>query len=479
MRYEKTKIITIMFIISVLLACLSCGDEIVSSDTFITETRDETSEPDDLQEEMTDLHEKYKDDPGKYEQAIYAQHYGIGMDEAAWRFDIMNIVHLLGNALENDHPDVFTGFWIEHEPEFRLVACFTRNGEEILETYRDKYPDLVEITIVKENEYTLDELLQAQGEANRILRELGLFFSSATMEMDNRVEIYVTDSELFYGTLEEAGVELPDCVVPVIVYELLRGVPDGLNPDPSVNFPQLKTASSCYMAALTIGTLELIDGYLRVEGTIIIWQPDYFVHNNDGTIEIWDRDGNVVGRVGEEIYMGGGSAGTLDNINPTLKEPLPICTEGSFWLQGGGTRLNLNFNSEFFSLQAIDLGEYNVYFLTRKPALDGLTSQEVTLTGSLLASYNDVIIQAPHIRVDPKPEENKGSVQYTIFWPDNYSARITDGVFEVLDGEGKVVLRDGEEAEITGKVIYGYSERFYDELPGGFSGPYLIVESVQ
>jgi len=411
MRYEKTKIVTIIFIIIMLFACLSCGDEIVSTVTPPTETQDETSEPDDLQVQMEDLTEKYKDDPEKFDQAIYAQHYGIDMDEAAWHFDMMNNAHLLGNALENDHPDMFTGFWIEHEPEFRLVASFTRNGEEILETYREKYPELVGITVIKQNQYTLDELLQAQEEVNKTLEELGLFCSSATMETKNRVEVYVTDSDLFYSTLEEAGVELPECVVPVIVYEPLRGVPAGLNPVPSVHFPQVKMRSGSSMAALLTGKLELVDGYLRVGNTIIIWQTDYFVHNNDGIIEIWDRDGNVVGRVGEEIMMGGGGV-PLEWIEPMLKEPLPDNMEGPFWLQAtSGTRLSLNFNSEFFSLQVIDLGEYNVCFLTRKPALDELASQEITLTGSLLASYNDVIIQAPHIRVEPKPEENKGIVK--------------------------------------------------------------------
>ena len=49
----------------------------------------------------------------------------------------------------------------------------------------------------------------------------------------------------------------------------------------------------------------------------------------------------------------------------------------------------------------------NVYFLTRKPLLDELARQEITIIGSLVASYNDVIIQAAHIRVEPKPEEKK------------------------------------------------------------------------
>jgi len=58
-------------------------------------------------------------------------------------------------------------------------------------------------------------------------------------------------------------------------------------------------------------------------------------------------------------------------------------------------------------------------------------------------------------------------------------ARITHGVFEILDYQGKVVVRDGEEISVTGKAMYGYIKELHDELPGGFSGPYLIVESVQ
>jgi hypothetical protein len=87
------------------------------------------------------------------------------------------------------------------------------------------------------------------------------------------------------------------------------------------------------MDALMVGELTLEDGYLRVNGTLIIWQPDYFVHNNNGTIEIWDRDGMVVGRVGEEIYMGGGEVPTPPE-DKFLEEPLPPEIEGPYWLMG-------------------------------------------------------------------------------------------------------------------------------------------------
>jgi hypothetical protein len=239
--------------------------------------------------------------------------------------------------------------------------------------------------------------------------------------------------------------------------------------------------SGSSMAALLTGKLKLVDGYLRVGDTIIIWQTDYFVHDNDGIIEIWDRDGNVVGRVGEEIMMGGGSAGTLEWINPMLKEPVPADVKGPFWLQASsGTRLSLNFNSEYFYLDVITSGDNEVYFLRRKLLLDETVNQEVSLTGKLQANYDGLIFRNPVIYMEDKPEEHKPSVRYTPFWPAGYSARITtDGVFEVLDGEGKVVIRGGEEISVTGKAMYGYYEELHDQLPGEFFQPYLIVESVQ
>ena len=483
------KLITIFALLTILLVSVSCNakdNDSSSNNIQITATEqpagEEAGTPDDssgnFQEQLAELAEKYKDDPVMFDAAVYAMHEGIEIDEAVYRFEVMNNAGPYGAELEENEAETLAGFWIQHEPEFGLVAAFTRDGEETLEKYREKYPELVAITEVLEMKYTLKELLEAQTEASDLLEGLGLFYSSATMVTTNQVEIYVTDSELFYSTLEESGEKLPECVVPVIIYEPLEGVPEGLNPDPSVHFPQLKMASGSYMEALLTGELELVDGYLRVNESIIIWQPDYFVHNNNGTIEIWDRDGVVVGRVGKEIYMGGGSAGTIEQINPTLKEPLPTDIEGPFWLQGAETRLNLNFSSDLFSLEVTASGEDEVYFLKRKPPLDELARQEITLIGSLVASYNGVLTKYPNIRVEAKPEENKGTVSYTTFWPADYEARIENGVFEIMDESGKVVLRDGEEAELSGRVIYGYTPQLNDELPGGYSGPYLVVDEI-
>jgi len=370
-------------------------------------------------------------------------------------------------VLEVLEGDTFSGLWLGGAG---VVVAFTENGEETIKDYLVEGSLLARRITLRTYEVSFNELSSAQHEIHRILDKHGLSVGSYIDVVKNRVVLMVTDAELFNDTLAEAGLTLPEYVVPDIIYKPADGPPPGINPDASVHFPQLKTASASYMQALLTGKLTLEDGYLRVHDRIIIWQPDFFVHNNNGTIEILDKDGKVVGRVGEEIYMGGGEI-PMPPEDKFIKEPLPDDIEGPFWLQGGGTRLNLNFSSDLFGLQVIDLGEYNVYFLTRKPALDELARQEITLTGSLLASYNGIIIQSPHIQVEASP------ARYTIFWPAGYKASIRDGVFEILDETGNVVLRDGDAMEITGRLISRNTE-LRDELPGGYSGPYLIVDEI-
>lgn len=178
---------------------------------------------------------------------------------------------------------------------------------------------------------TYEELVSAQQEAGQLLDELGLLVSSDINIEENQVEVYVTDSRLFYETLQEANAQLPDHVVAIIVYEPLYEIPFEVNPDPSVCFPQLKMRAS-FGEALLAGELILEDCYLRIGRELIIWQPDYFVNNNDGTLEILDRNGEVVARVGEEVRMGGGQPTSIEYLNRCLKEPLPHDCEGPYWV---------------------------------------------------------------------------------------------------------------------------------------------------
>ncbi len=111
-----------------------------------------------------------------------------------------------------------------------------------------------------------------------------------------------------------------------------------------------------------------------------------------------------------------------------------------------------------------------------------MSPQRTVITGKLVVSRDTTLLRYPYIFIDEKPEENKTFVNFTTLWPGDYKARVENDVFEVVDNSGNVVLRDGEEAEIEGSVLYGMSSdvarQLHNELPGGLFQPYLIVDRI-
>jgi len=269
-----------------------------------------------------------------------AEELGISLDEAIRRLKLQDPIGTLGAELERLGADTFAGLWIQHEPEYRVVVVFTRNGEETIQPYVEDtaLADLVE---VRTAEVTYEELKAAQQEVHRLLDESGLSLASGINIKENRVELYVTDPSLFDTTLQEANIRLPDHVKVVTIYEPLGDdIPFAVTPVPTIHFPQLRTRSATFMEALLVGKLIVKDGCLRVSasdrdrGHLIIWQPDYFLNSNEGVIEILDRRGEAVAHVGEEIRIGGGEVALTANLKQQLHEPLPEQCEGPYWLMG-------------------------------------------------------------------------------------------------------------------------------------------------
>ena len=125
----------------------------------------------------------------------------------------------------------------------------------------------------------------------------------------------------------------------VSTYEPLGDdIPFAVTPDPTVHFPQLRTRGEPFMEALLQGKLAVTEGCLRVTGSgrshLVIWQPGFFVNNNEGVIEILDRNGEVVARVGEEIRIGGGEVPLTEKLKQLLREPLPEQCRGPYWSMG-------------------------------------------------------------------------------------------------------------------------------------------------
>lgn len=181
--------------------------------------RDEGS-PDIDSEKYADLFEKYKDTPELFDIAVYAEHYGITMDEAQQRFEIREAFSGLDTELENKEPETFAGLWIQHEPVYRIMVAFTRDGEETIKKYvSENLTNYVQVLTVK---YSYAELLDAQSEVMSALRDLDIPFDSAGYVQENRVEFRVTDRTKIDEAVREGKLKIPECVHIIVVKGLAQ-----------------------------------------------------------------------------------------------------------------------------------------------------------------------------------------------------------------------------------------------------------------
>jgi hypothetical protein len=269
----------------------------------------------------------------------YANDIGVDVEEAAYRLSLQESIGRLNACLNSEEKDTFAGLWIEHEPGYQVFAAFTRDGENTLEPYLTGSA-LEDIVTVRSAAVTYEELRAIQAETDLLLKPLKTPFSSGINIQENLVELYVTDLAAFNASIQAHDIQLPQHLNIVTIYEPLGDdLPFEVIPDDSIYFPQLKTRSTSFMEALMIGTLEVENGCLQVtqEGNdqrmVIVWQTDYFLNNNEGSIEMLDRDGKVVARVGEMIYLGGGEIRSIDPDQ--LQAPIPEhCSGTPIWLMG-------------------------------------------------------------------------------------------------------------------------------------------------
>jgi len=154
------------------------------------------------------------------EVAVYAEHYGITANEALRRFEIQDAFAGLGTELSIKEPGTFAGLYIQHEPEFRIVALFTREGEEIVEPYIPE--GLAEYVEVRTVEVSYLELQNAQSEVSSALGRLGIPADSGIYVMDNNVECRVTDMAIIDKAISDGSLTVPDCVVFTEVEGLAR-----------------------------------------------------------------------------------------------------------------------------------------------------------------------------------------------------------------------------------------------------------------
>lgn len=271
---------------------------------------------------------------------MMAKDLGISVEEAVQRSSLQDLVGQLNAALAQNEVKTFAGLWIQHEPEYRIVTAFTQNGDETIRPYVEDTP-LAEWIEVRTAPKSLAELQAIQQSVIQIVHELNFPFSSSLNVQKNQIELYVTDQALWESALQEAGLQLPEPVEVIVIYEPLGDeMPIPITPVAGLAFPQLRVQSSSFMAALLEGELIAEANCLRVrmnagnESHLIIWQPDYFLNDHDGTIEVLNRAGQVVAMVGKTIRTGGGEVHMTPELEGQLREPIPEACGGPFWLMG-------------------------------------------------------------------------------------------------------------------------------------------------
>ena len=141
----------------------------------------------------------------------YAAQFGVELSEAIRRLTLQETIGELGATLESNEKGTLGGIWIQNEPEYRIVAAFTKDGEKTMAKYVKDGPllDLIEVRTV---DATLRELKRAQQEAGSMVRGLGFQAASDINVFENRAEIYVHDLAQVEEALEKSGETLPEHV---------------------------------------------------------------------------------------------------------------------------------------------------------------------------------------------------------------------------------------------------------------------------
>ena len=156
---------------------------------------------------------------------MYAVDFGVELPEAIRRLTLQRPIGKLGATLESNEADTLGGFWIQHEPEFRVVAAFTMEGEETIAKYVQDGP-LMDIIEVRTVDATLEELKRSQREAGAMVTGLGFQAASGINVFENRAEIYVPDRSRLEEALQNSGQTLP-----AHVHIVEQGLPERLDRD--------------------------------------------------------------------------------------------------------------------------------------------------------------------------------------------------------------------------------------------------------
>jgi hypothetical protein len=283
--------------------------------------------------------------------AAYAERFGVSAQEGARRLQLQDAVDALNARLTEEQAATFAGLSIEHTPEFRVVARFTRNGEETIRPYLT--PALAQVVEVQPARFTLQQLERRLEAGYQRVRGAGIPAAGAVDVRANRAEVHVLRgrSAAARGVLGEGGVSLVEVdQLPVEEIAMYGGLPistctTGFTVRNSAGTRGVSTAGHC-------GNSQTLSGYaLTFRGEAYSGSYDVQWHNASGhtypnTIKVGSGTRSITGTrsrtsqtVGSQVCKQGKTTGYTCGTISTIS----YCASGACtWVRVAGNGVNLS-----------------------------------------------------------------------------------------------------------------------------------------
>jgi len=239
------------------------------------------------------------------------------MEEEMRQMQFQESISKIQPLLMADLPDIFGGLWVEQHPEYRIVIALTEGDLETIQPYVAGYEwaDFVEVQPVT---YTLEQLKADEAVASQAANSIQVSAIATVDIIKNRVEFIVENPGLVFIDLIQAGIDLPETVV------ILAADPEGELPDTPRGVILEAIASNDRPIYLPVqppdeareitlikGTLVEVDGCLRIkdfhntDGWLVLWPYRSDIRVTGDRIEVINREGKPVARVGDQFTTGG------------------------------------------------------------------------------------------------------------------------------------------------------------------------------
>ncbi|HYW13457.1 MAG TPA: S1 family peptidase [Longimicrobium sp.] len=283
--------------------------------------------------------------------AAYASQFGVSPQEGARRLQLQDAVAALNARLTEEQAGTFAGLSIEHTPEFRVVARFTRKGQETIQPYLS--PALAQVVQVEPARFTLQQLEHRLQVSYDRVRKAGIPAAGGVDVRANRAEVHVQRgrSAAARGLVTEGDASvvevehLPQEEISMYGGLSISGCTSGFTVRNSAGTRGISTAGHC-------GNSQTLSGVaLTFRGEAYSGSFDVQWHNASGhtypnTIKVSTSTRSITGTrartsqaVGSQVCKQGRTTGyTCGTINT-----ISYCASGACtWVRVAGNGTNLS-----------------------------------------------------------------------------------------------------------------------------------------